>query len=98
MSSATGGSPWSGTTPDSRSATPWPPITRTVSPAWACSSCPGRPERLPPPPLFLPGPLNDRLWHLTFNRIDGLNEQLVAGREDLFFRWEFDAASRGSLT
>jgi pimeloyl-ACP methyl ester carboxylesterase len=59
---------------------------------------PGSPGTAPPPPLFLPGPLNDRLWHLTFNRIDGLNEQLVAGREDLFFRWEFDAASRGSLT
>ena len=24
-----------------------------------------------------------------FNRLDGLNEQLVAGREDLFFRWQF---------
>ena len=24
--------------------------------------------------------LNDRLWHLGFNRIDGLNELLVAGR------------------
>jgi pimeloyl-ACP methyl ester carboxylesterase len=54
---------------------------------------PGSPGTAPPPPLFLPGPLNDRLWHLTFNRIDGLNEQLVAGREDLFFRWEFDAAA-----
>jgi len=55
---------------------------------------PGSPGTAPPPPLFLPGPLNDRLWHLTFNRIDGLNEQLVAGREDLFFRWEFDAAAK----
>jgi hypothetical protein len=25
---------------------------------------------------------DDKLWHLGFNRIDGLNEQLVAGRED----------------
>jgi pimeloyl-ACP methyl ester carboxylesterase len=55
---------------------------------------PGSPGTAPPPPLFLPGPLNDPLWHLTFNRIDGLNEQLVAGREDLFFRWEFDAAAK----
>ena len=55
---------------------------------------PGSPGTAPPPPLFLPGPLNDRLWHLTFNRIDGLNEQLVAGREDVFFRWEFDAAAK----
>jgi pimeloyl-ACP methyl ester carboxylesterase len=34
------------------------------------------------------------VWHLTFNRIAGLNEELVAGREDVFFRWEFDAAAK----
>jgi pimeloyl-ACP methyl ester carboxylesterase len=55
---------------------------------------PGSPGTAPSPPLFLPGPLNDRLWHLGFNRIDTLNEQLVAGREEVFFRWEFDAAAR----
>jgi pimeloyl-ACP methyl ester carboxylesterase len=55
---------------------------------------PGTPGTAPSPPLFLPGPINDRLWHLTFNRIDTLNEQLVAGREDIFFRWEFDAAAK----
>ena len=37
---------------------------------------------------------NDRLWHLPFNRIDKLNEQLVKGREALFFGWEFEAAAR----
>jgi pimeloyl-ACP methyl ester carboxylesterase len=55
---------------------------------------PGSPGTLPAPPLFLPAPLNDRLWHLGFNRIDKLNEQLVTGREDLFFGWEFDAAAK----
>src|SRR3954463_14022184 len=55
---------------------------------------PGSPGTAPSPPLFLPGPLNDRLWHLGFNRIDKLNEQLVAGREDIFYRWEFDAAAK----
>src|SRR4051812_44313257 len=55
---------------------------------------PGSPGTAPSPPLFLPGPLNDRLWHLGFNRIDTLNEQLVAGREVLFFRWDFGAAAR----
>src|SRR3954452_15713367 len=55
---------------------------------------PGSPGTAPSPPLFLPGPLNDRLWHLGFNRIEKLNEQLVAGREDLFFRWEFDAGAK----
>src|SRR3954465_15539849 len=55
---------------------------------------PGSPGTAPSPPLFLPGPLNVRLWHLTFNRIEGLNEQLVSGREDVFFGWEFDAAAK----
>ena len=55
---------------------------------------PGSPGTAPSPPLFLPAPLNDRLWHLGFNRIDNLNEQLVIGREDLFFGWEFEAAAK----
>jgi pimeloyl-ACP methyl ester carboxylesterase len=60
----------------------------------ALAEIPGSPGTAPSPPLFLPGPLNDRLWHLGFNRIDNLNEQLVTGREDIFYRWEFDAAAR----
>jgi pimeloyl-ACP methyl ester carboxylesterase len=43
------------------------------------------------PSLFLPGPAVPQLFHLTFNRLDGLNEQLVRGREDLFFSFIFDA-------
>src|SRR4051794_31439480 len=54
---------------------------------------PGSPGTAHAPPLFLPGPVNDRLWHLGFTRIDKLNEQLVAGREDIFLGWEFDAAA-----
>jgi pimeloyl-ACP methyl ester carboxylesterase len=60
----------------------------------ALAEIPGSPGTVTAPPLFLPAPLNDRLWHLGFNRIDKLNEQLVAGREDIFFRWEFEAAAR----
>lgn len=60
----------------------------------ALAEIPGSPGTVTAPPLFLPGPLNDRLWHLGFNRIDTLNEQLVAGREDIFYRWEFDAAAK----
>jgi pimeloyl-ACP methyl ester carboxylesterase len=60
----------------------------------ALAEIPGSPGTAPSPPLFLPGPLNDRLWHLGFNRIDELNEQLVAGREDVFYRWEFAAAAK----
>ncbi len=45
----------------------------------------------PSPPLFLPGPLNQRLWHLAFNRLPMVNEQLVRGREDIFFGAEYAA-------
>jgi len=37
----------------------------------------------PSPPLFLPGPLNERLWHIGFNRTAEVNERLVKGREDI---------------
>ena len=42
----------------------------------------------PSPPLFIPSPANDRFWHLMFNQLPELNEQLVKGREDIFFRYE----------
>ena len=47
----------------------------------------------PSPPLFLPPLLNARLWHLAFNQLPKVNEQLVAGREDIFFGAEFDASA-----
>jgi pimeloyl-ACP methyl ester carboxylesterase len=50
---------------------------------------PGPPGATPAPPLFVPGPLNARLWHLPFNRVETLPEQLVTGREDVFFGYEF---------
>ncbi len=44
----------------------------------------------PSPPLFVPEPLNNRLWHIPFNRVnDELTELLVRGREDVFFGYEF---------
>jgi pimeloyl-ACP methyl ester carboxylesterase len=62
---------------------------------------PGRVERLAvaeavlpgvgkPPPLFLPGPVNELLFHLMFNRLPTMNIQLVHGREDIFFGFVFD--------
>jgi pimeloyl-ACP methyl ester carboxylesterase len=65
---------------------------------------PGRLDRLvvseaplpgisPSPPLFLPPLLNERLWHLAFNQLPRVNEQLVTGREDIFFGAEFDASA-----
>src|SRR5262245_57773074 len=47
----------------------------------------------PSPPLFLPPLLNARLWHLAFNQLPKVNEQLVSGREDIFFGAEFDASA-----
>jgi pimeloyl-ACP methyl ester carboxylesterase len=47
----------------------------------------------PSPPLLLPPLLNARLWHLAFNQLDKVNEQLVTGREDIFFGAEFDASA-----
>ena len=47
----------------------------------------------PSPPLFLPPLLNARLWHLAFNQLPTINEQLVSGREHIFFGAEFDASA-----
>jgi pimeloyl-ACP methyl ester carboxylesterase len=47
----------------------------------------------PSPPLLLPPQLNARFWHLAFNQLRTVNEQLVRGREDIFFRAEFDASA-----
>jgi len=60
----------------------------------ALAEIPGSPGAAPSPPVFVPGPINDRLWHLPFNRLEKINEQLVEGREDIFFGWEFDAAAK----
>jgi pimeloyl-ACP methyl ester carboxylesterase len=49
----------------------------------------------PSPPLLLPPQLNARLWHLAFNQLEQVNEQLVRGRENIFFGAEF-AASAGT--
>jgi pimeloyl-ACP methyl ester carboxylesterase len=59
----------------------------------ALAEIPGSPGAAPSPPVFVPAPINDRLWHLPFNRLSKINEQLVQGREDIFFGWEFDAAA-----
>ena len=43
----------------------------------------------PSPPLFAGREANDRLWHFAFNRLTGINEQLVRGREHLYFGHQF---------
>lgn len=55
----------------------------------ALAEVPGPPGAVPQPPLFLPEPLNNKLWHIPVNRLGKLNEQLAVGREDLYFGYEF---------
>jgi pimeloyl-ACP methyl ester carboxylesterase len=55
----------------------------------ALAEIPGPPGVTPSPPLFVPSAVNDRLWHIPFNRVEKVPEQLVAGREDIFFGYEF---------
>jgi pimeloyl-ACP methyl ester carboxylesterase len=43
----------------------------------------------PTPPVLGPSAVNARLWHFAFNRLDQLNEQLVEGREHLYFGFQF---------
>ena len=61
---------------------------------------PGRVDRLavaetplpgvsPSPPLFASAHLNNALWHFAFNRLAGVNDQLVTGREEVYFGWQF---------
>jgi pimeloyl-ACP methyl ester carboxylesterase len=50
---------------------------------------PGPPGATPSPPLFIPEPINNKVWHIPFNRVDKLPEQLIRGREDIYFGYEF---------
>ncbi|MFM2088998.1 MAG: hypothetical protein RLZZ237_3867 [Pseudomonadota bacterium] len=43
----------------------------------------------PSPPLIANRQLSDFLWHFNFNRALGINEQLVSGREELYFGYQF---------
>ena len=55
-------------------------------------------SRLPvSPPLFAPAHLNNALWHFAFNRLAAVNDQLVAGREDVYFGWQFAAKAARPL-
>jgi len=51
----------------------------------------------PSPPLFAPARLNNALWHFAFNRLAGLNDQLTAGREEIYFGWQFAAKAARPL-
>ena len=43
----------------------------------------------PSPPLFASAHLNNALWHFAFNRLTAVNDELVTGREEVYFGWQF---------
>jgi pimeloyl-ACP methyl ester carboxylesterase len=47
------------------------------------------PGLTPTPSVFSPAAVNQRFWHFGFNRLTDLNEELVRGRERLFFGYQF---------
>jgi pimeloyl-ACP methyl ester carboxylesterase len=55
----------------------------------ALAEVPGPPTADHSPPLFAPREVNNKLWHIAFNRAGGIAEQLVEGREAIFFGYEF---------
>ena len=62
----------------------------------AVAEIPGAPGVVDSPPLFGPDPLNNRLWHIPFNRVnDELTVQMVRGNEDAYYRYEFAIQSGG---
>jgi pimeloyl-ACP methyl ester carboxylesterase len=51
----------------------------------------------PSPPLFASAHLNNALWHFGFNRLTDVNDQLVTGREEVYFGWQFAAKAARPL-
>ena len=51
----------------------------------------------PSPPLFANAHVNDRLWHFAFNRLAEVNDQLVTGREEIYFGWQFASKAAKEL-
>jgi pimeloyl-ACP methyl ester carboxylesterase len=51
----------------------------------------------PSPPLLSNAHLNSQLFHFGFNWLDGLNEQLIAGREDIYFGYQFASKAAKQL-
>jgi pimeloyl-ACP methyl ester carboxylesterase len=48
----------------------------------------------PSPPLFGSMHANDQLWHFAFNRLAEVNDQLAAGREEVYFGFQFGKAAK----
>jgi pimeloyl-ACP methyl ester carboxylesterase len=55
----------------------------------ALAEIPGPPNVEGSPHYFVGEGLNNKLWHIAVNRLQGVNEQLIRGREDIYFGYEF---------
>ena len=50
----------------------------------------GDPLQPPAPPMFVPEQLNDKLWHIPFNRVDDdLILDMVSSNADAYYRYEY---------
>jgi pimeloyl-ACP methyl ester carboxylesterase len=56
----------------------------------AVAEVPGPPGVVDGPPLFVPDFVNDKVWHIPFNRVDNdLIVDMVSGNADAYYRYEF---------
>ncbi|MGW2939518.1 alpha/beta fold hydrolase [Streptomyces sp. NPDC001156] len=55
------------------------------------------PAVTPSPPMVSTAQVNDRLWHIPFNRLTEVNEELVKGRENIYFGWQFTTKAERKL-
>ena len=62
----------------------------------ALAEVPGPPTLEHSPPMFIEEPVNNKLWHIPFNRAGKIAEQLVEGREQIYYGYEF-ATQGGKL-
>jgi hypothetical protein len=82
--------------------------SHTVALLWLWRSNAATPVGLPESPCagddrspvecdLVPAPVNERIWHIAFNRTAKVNEQLVRGREAIYFGNEFAVAAAKPL-
>ena len=63
----------------------------------AVAEIPGPPTAAASPPMFIEQPINDKLWHIPFNRVNHeLIVDMVSSNADAFYRYEFAIQGGGS--
>lgn len=51
----------------------------------------------PPPPMFVPEPVNNKLWHIPFNRVDDeLVVDMVRSNANAYYRYEYAVQGGGA--